>query len=341
MIHTSRFKRPNYPILIHVFLLPAALATGCGRINSETVQLTTAVPRSSTGTTMAATAPGAPTSPGTPLVDNPRVQVAYLTFSFPGDPFTQLLGINNNNVMVGFHGQATSQGLVYNLAAGTITIEDYPGSAQTQVVGVNTAGSTAGFYIDTAGTTHGFLEIGGAFTTVDAAGTTFNQLLALNDSGEAAGYSSTDPAGQTLQRAYTRAAGGLISYLALPPNLNSQATGINNAGTAVGFYMLNATYTMGFIAQNGQVMSLEAPGATFTQALGINNSGVVVGAYSDSAGNTHGFEYQSGTFITLDVPGASATTLNGINDAGRFTGFYVDAAGHTDGFAGLNPTFAP
>ena len=81
------------------------------------------------------------------------------------------------------------------------------------------------FFVDANGTTHGFIDTNGAFATVDAPKTAFNQLLGINDVGQEAGYSSLDPAGMVNQLAYVRQPDGSFTYLNLPTNVNSQATG--------------------------------------------------------------------------------------------------------------------
>jgi hypothetical protein len=158
---------------------------------------------------------------------------------YPTDPtFTQLLGINNSGEIAGFHGATTASGFTLKLP-NSFTTENYPLAAQTMVTGINGAGSTVGIYIDTAGTTHGFTDIGGTFKTVDQPGTVFNQGLGINNSNETVGYSSAiDPAGMIGQKAYSQLGGTFTSINALlPANMNSQAVGINNAGTIVGFYL--------------------------------------------------------------------------------------------------------
>ncbi len=260
---------------------------------------------------------------------------SYKTIDFSPDPthFTQLLGINDSGVIAGYYGQAVNQGFTIS-STGTFTSENFPTSTQTQVVGINSLGETVGFYVDntTAAHTHGFIDNNGVFTSVDAAGTSFNQLLGVNDRGQTVGYSSTDPAGMTLQQAFERDPNGSINYVTLPSNVNSQATGINDSGEIVGFLMPTASTSVGFIDNGGKVTELSVPGSTFTQILGVNNEGEMVGDFVDSNGVMHGFTYQNGQFGVVDVPGATSTTVNGINDFGQLAGFYVDSQGHTDGF---------
>lgn len=259
------------------------------------------------------------------------------TLSFPGDNFTQLLGINDAGTIVGYHGATVNKGFTLT-PPGTFTDTNFPNSAQTQVTGVSgAAGKTnkVGFYVDMAGTTHGFISIPGLppgigpFFTVDQPGTAFNQVLGISDVGNRiAGYSSTDPAGATLQRAYVGTAGLFgntfmdINGL-LPSNQNSQATGINNAGSAVGFYLPTADTSTGFLDTGGVINTIDPFGSTFTQALGINNAGEIVGFYVDGNGVQHGYTDIGGAFSTFDPTGSVNTTINGVNSLGQLVGFAI------------------
>ena len=59
----------------------------------------------------------------------------FRTVSFPGDTFTQLLGINDFEMIAGYHGATVNQGFVLTLP-NNFTPENFPNSAQTQVIGV-------------------------------------------------------------------------------------------------------------------------------------------------------------------------------------------------------------
>lgn len=263
----------------------------------------------------------------------------YTLVASPHDPtFTQLLGINDHQLIAGYDGSGmTVNGVLHPFNGFTLTLphsfasENVPGSMQTQVVAIDTKGDTAGFSIDAANTTHGFLDINGHVSTTDLPGTTFNQLLGLNNRGQATGYFQ-DAKG--LNHAYVREPTG--AFLVLPGDAlpNSQATGIDDAGTVVGFTQPTSTTSDGFIMRGDAIARISYPGSPFTQALGENNQGQIVGTYNDTAGTAHGFLYQHGTFRTLDVPGATSTVINGINDQGRVVGFITDAANNTVGIVG-------
>ena len=121
------------------------------------------------------------------------------------------------------------------------------------------------------------------------------------------------------------------------PNFNSQATGVNNGGTVVGFYQPTSTTFNGFEDIAGLISSITFPGSVSTQALGVNDLGQIVGDYTLANGNMFGFLDVGGMFTTLDPFGSTAVTINGINDQGRVVGFYVDANGNTVGTVGAVP----
>ena len=249
----------------------------------------------------------------------PAQAVTFQNIIDPLNPtFTQALGINNAGTIVGYGNATVFNGFQLVLPA-TFTRQNFPGAdGGTQVLGISNAG-----------------------TTVDQPGTAFNQLLGINQFGTvAAGYSSTDPAGATLQKALTVAGGPSFASptftdinALLPKNFNSQATGVNIVGEVVGFYQYDMAGDFSAFAEiGGQTGSFQFPGSISTQALGVNDVGDIVGDYIDAGGVMHGFLDIAGMFTTLDPSGSTATTVNGINELRQLVGFYVDAAGNTIGF---------
>ncbi|HEY2621457.1 MAG TPA: PEP-CTERM sorting domain-containing protein [Acetobacteraceae bacterium] len=259
--------------------------------------------------------------------------------------FTQALGINDSSTIVGYGNATTFNGFQLILPA-NFTRQNVQGAdGGTQVIGISGGGTTVGFSI-TGGVTNGFAQNGGMFTTVNQPGTAFNQLLGINKSGTiAAGYSSTQPDGATLQKAYTVSGGPSFTSpvftdinALLPANFNSQATGVNDAGTVVGFYDTDGAGDFSSFADvNGTLTSFQPFGSTSSQALGINNLGDIVGDYVDGTGAMHGYLDVGNMFTSFDPTGSTATTANGINDLGQIVGFYADANGNTIGFLAQVP----
>ncbi|MGC2112309.1 MAG: hypothetical protein WA655_22510, partial [Candidatus Korobacteraceae bacterium] len=266
----------------------------------------------------------------------------FMTVVNPGDPnspFTQLLGINNSNMIAGYHNFLSNQGFTLMLPNG-YTTENYPQSAMTQVIGINNSLTTDGFYVDNGGTTHGFTHTSsGTYATVDFPGTAFNQLLGQNDMQQASGYYSLSADNTTPDFPYVYdEVGGVFEVITIPGAVGgAQATGINNSGEVCGFFIDSIGTNHGFLLNFGVLLQLDYPASTFTQALGLNNHGQVVGQYMDSAGLTHGFLYtvSSGQYTSIDDPnGVGATIVNGINDNGTIVGFF-GAAPINSGFVGF------
>jgi probable HAF family extracellular repeat protein len=261
-------------------------------------------------------------------------QYVFENISVPNDTFTQLLGINDADVIAGYHNQNVNQGFTLNLP-NSFTPENFPTGVQgTQVIGINNLGNTGGFYQDSSGIQHGFLRTNGVFSTVDFPGTNpINQILGVNNTGQAAGYFQATSGAQT----------PFIFNPGLPPGgqfsiggslpVSGQATGINDLGQVTGFFP-TSTGDDGFLLSAGKLQTLSFPGATVTQALGLNNLGQVVGFYNDASGNSHGFLFSNNAFTSLNDPGATMTTINGINNFGHIVGFALEPNGNTVGFVG-------
>jgi probable HAF family extracellular repeat protein len=251
----------------------------------------------------------------------------FQTLDYPGDTFTQLLGINNSGDIAGYHGVAVNKGFTYNAKTG-FTDENYPGSSMTQVIGINNEPfKTSGFYTNKRGKTFGFTDYQGTFTTIGFPSAPFNQLLSQNDFGQAAGYFSKHGDGAQPWFPYVVGEKGGLTFelLTLPGSVSAQATGIDNSGDVCGFTFDSAGNMHGFLLVHGTYTQLDDPsGVGATQALGLNNNGQVVGSYTDSSGNSHGFVYtaSSSSWQTIDDPaGIGSTIVNGINDKGVLVGF--------------------
>jgi probable HAF family extracellular repeat protein len=266
---------------------------------------------------------------------------SFVTVVYP-DPnvsFTQLLGINNNLVIAGYHNFFNNQGFTLNLPR-QFTTENFPNSMMTQVIGINNSNTTSGFYVDQAGVTHGFYHASsGTYTSVDFPQTAFNQLLSQNDVDQASGYYSLSANNSTPDFPYVYdELSGVFEVIYIPGAVGgAQATGVNNSRQVCGFFIDSGMVNHGFLLTAGAGVVLDFPGGTFTQALGLNNNGQVVGAYMDSAGLTHGFLFTviSGHYTSIDHPsGVGTTIVNGINDNGDIVGFYGTAPINT-GFVGM------
>lgn len=122
------------------------------------------------------------------------------------------------------------------------------------------------------------------------------------------------------------------TYVDYPGATFTDVLGLNNQGSAVGFYYDNAGRQHGFVFNGSSYLNLDYPGSVQTLASKINDGGTVVGWFTDSANLTHGFSYAKGKWSQLDFPGASDTEVYGINSSGVMVGVYDGAQPITHGF---------
>jgi len=231
------------------------------------------------------------------LLSKPDRQGNYHNENFPGSAQTQVTGLNNSGITVGFWADAKGDNSGFYSYHHRFHTANAPGSANggtrvDQLLGVNDHGVAVGFYTDAQGNNHGYsYNIGRhRYRSITVAGDTNITASAINDLGDVAGI------------------------------------GTNGAGTTEGFLKRS----------DGKVFHLSYPGSSSTQALGVNDGDEVVGDYmvgSGSGATMHGFVWVPGLgFENVDDPnGVGATTINGVNDRGTLVGFYTDAAGNTDG----------
>jgi len=273
------------------------------------------------------------------------------------ETFNQLLGINNDGVIVGYFGSGAARhpnkgyALIPPFAQRSFLNENFPRAAQTQVTGLNDDGVTVGFFstqntASLANNNFGFYEENGRFHEVnfsigDAASPPVDQLLGVNDSDVAVGF-FTNSAGDNRGYEYNirthRFSRVLIpGQRGLGPSLTAAA--INSHGDVAGFYNKTSAQVDAFLKLgSGRFITLAYPKATATQAFGVNDSDEVVGTYTTGTGNaavTHGFTWWDGKYTSVNISGASSTAINGVNDEGDLVGFLTDAKGNTDGLLAL------
>jgi hypothetical protein len=229
--------------------------------------------------------------------------------------FNQLLGINNEGVIAGYFGSGNAghPNMGYQLrppfAQGDFGSENFPGSAQTQVTGLNDSGVTVGFFSDQNGATP------------------------ADDSN--VGFWS---------------AHGRYHKVSYPTRNNSkpavnQLLGINDTGTAVGFYTDSAGNAHGYAynINTGRFKLIAVPGATSLTATAVNYWGTVAGFYTNAKGTVDAFyRTHSNKVVTLAVPGASMTQAFGLNDNNEVVGAYTTGTGNnavSHGFTWQNGKF--
>lgn len=238
------------------------------------------------------------------LLSPPYGQSSYVAQNFPGSTQTQVTGLNDRGVTVGFwspenNANQTNTNLGFYEVNGhkprtvMFPTDDNATPPVDQLLGVNDRDVTVGFYTDGEGNNHGFTYSirHHRYDEVTVSGATSVTAAAINNRGDIAGFDSD-------------AQGNVASFL---------------------------------LGRWGHETTLAYPGASSTQALGVNDSDEVVGVYTNSDMSMHGFTWTpEHGFATVDDPnGVGSTTINGVNDQGQLVGFYTDGAGNTDGMLAM------
>ena len=237
-------------------------------------------------------------------INPPYAQGDISSENFPKSAQTEVEGLNDNNVQVGYY------------------------STQNKKSGTD---NSFGWYFN--GKFHQVV-----YPTGNNAKPTQDQLSAVNNHDVAVGF-YLNGSGRYRGYAYNIKTGkfALVTKPGAPtggsaPSLT--AYGINNAGDVVGEYTASGGTIDGFIKlAGGAFHTIAVPGAAETVALGLNDNDTVVGGYLDSTGSSttvHGFIWRiGGTLITMvDDPSATDfTVLNSINNEGDIVGYYEDSHG--------------
>jgi len=235
----------------------------------------------------------------------------YSAENFPGSVQTQVTGLNDRGVTVGFWSTQNTTSMVNN---------------------------NFGFYAY-----HGrFHEVN--FPTNVPASPPVDQLLGVNDLNVAVGFYTNDQ-GNNRGYEYNIRTGQFSRVLepGAPAGLKGPsltATAINNLGNVAGFYVASGGTTDAFLKTAHHFYTLAIPGASMTQAFGVNDLNEVAGAYTIGTGSSatsFGFTWKPGHgYKTVSDPhGIGSTVVNGVNDLGDLVGFYTDSAGNTDGMLAL------
>jgi hypothetical protein len=195
----------------------------------------------------------------------------FFNLNFPtgnnsNPPVNQLLGVNNNDVAVGFYTDAkgNDHGYAYNIRGHWFAPVHVPGASSVTASGINNEGDIVGFYTGRHGSVHGFLrERDGNLVRLSIPGASSTMAFGINDNREVVGT-------------YT--------------------VGSGNSAKTFGFVWV--PWRHGFATINDPL------GSGATTLNGINNAGDLVGFYTDSAGNTDGLlvsRFHAGTSFTPSV----------------------------------------
>jgi probable HAF family extracellular repeat protein len=276
---------------------------------------------------------------------------SFTFVSEPGALGTSLLGINDHGEIVGEsqNQEGTTASFLYE--NGTFSAVAAPDSTQTFATGINNRGTIVGAYlptVTTGQTEYGFIDSGGVFKTLDVPSSATTAAIKISSHGEIVGWYGVNNTpfgylgggGLSSPFVYNK---GSYKTIPIPGGYPGSASGVNNHAQVVGSYNSSlscpagtnscALPSSGFLYQDGQLTTIDFPGAANTALSAINDHGEIVGGFENDI-NTAGmpFIYLDGTFTRLDVPGAMVAGATDVNEQGVIVGNAVLAGGEHVGF---------
>jgi probable HAF family extracellular repeat protein len=213
---------------------------------------------------------------------------------------------------------------------------NYPGLEHTYVFDVNDRASAGG---DVVGVAHRlnewgsfepvhFTKYGSAYLPFIIEGTEYAYPDAINNHRVVAGVFRILPADEFGWSGFahigsSREHATVETERIEPPNgYHTSATGINDAGTVVGYYWSDGFEgAHGFILDGDTYIDLPRVEGWEIYPLDINNLGQVVGnAYDRATGESRLFLYREGQLEFFSHPESTSAYANGINDHGHIVG---------------------
>jgi hypothetical protein len=181
-------------------------------------------------------------------LDNGRFQSVAFPAAGASPPPSELLGVNDHDVAVGFYTDADGldHGYTYDIATRRFGAIAVPGASSVVAAAINNAGSVAGFFTGPAGLTEGFvLAPGGRLSVLQFPHATATRATGINDADEVVGDYQAGPG----TRGFTwTSAQGFAAVDGPGGAVSTAITGVNDAGDLVGYYTDRAGRTDGLLA---------------------------------------------------------------------------------------------
>ena len=178
------------------------------------------------------------------------VIVPGVSFSTPA--VTQLLGVNDNKVAVGFYNDANgnSHGFTYNIRSQEFSFTTLTGASSLTDTAINDRGQVAGFFTGSGGTVESFVTNGRhGISTFSFQGASMTQAFGLNDFGEVVGTYTVGSGSTAMTHGFTWTAHGGFETVDDPNGMGTATVnGVNDRGDLVGFYTDSAGNVDGMLA---------------------------------------------------------------------------------------------
>ena len=154
--------------------------------------------------------------------------------------------------------------------------------------------------------------------------------MAINASGQVAGFSGyeiIDPWTYEVVPYNTAVlwTGGVVQTLGTLGGTTSEAWGLNDSGTVVGWSRTASGAIHPFVWDSGVMTDIGVFGGYYGYAWGVNESGQVAGSSSDNDNQVRPFIWNSGVMTDLGTLGGPQGEGYGLNDSGQVVGWADNA----------------
>lgn len=257
--------------------------------------------------------------------------VAFPAKSNATPPVNQLLGVNDDQLAVGFYADAAGNdhGYTYDVNRGTFHAISVPGSTSDTAAAINDRDEIAGFDTASTGQVEGFLrESDGRITHLAVPGASMTQALGVDNRGEVVGAYQVGTGDNAVTHGFTWTAHAGFRTVDAPAGAGGTTiNGLNDAGVLVGFYTDAAGNTHGLVAVPSRTTP-PTPGRSVTEKVTLSAmpSGTV--AVSRTAQDhyratidAYGFTPGSAHVVEIDVHGTPAIRFGSVtaDTAGRIS----------------------
>ena len=196
--------------------------------------------------------------------------VVFPTRNMSKPPVTQLLGVNDRGIAVGFFNGAAgdSHAFEFSIRGGWFRRLHIPGAVSSTATGINNRGEIVGFFTNKKGKTFGFvITPRGTVIEFNIPGASSTMAFGVNDFGAVVGTFMRGSGNNAKSFGFVWRPGRGVKVVNDP--LGRGATtlnGINNAGDLVGFYTAANGNTDGLLVAHGTFTAAAAPPVTKTGA---------------------------------------------------------------------------
>jgi hypothetical protein len=194
--------------------------------------------------------------------------VVFPSANMSKPPVTQLLGVNDHDIAVGFFNgaQGQSHAFEFSIRGHWFRRLHIPGAVSSTAAGINNRGEIVGFFSTKKGATKGFvITARGAIIEFSIPGASSTMAFGVNDFGAVVGTFMRGSGNNAKSFGFVWRPGHGVQVVNAP--LGRGATtlnGINNAGDLVGFYTAANGNTDGLLVARGTFTAATAPPVTVT-----------------------------------------------------------------------------